>query len=64
MEGKYIFTQESFYVQGIVNDINEYDTLFLGCKHKHIIKSRAPPEKVGSPGLSVTYSIPWFHKQN
>ena len=29
--GKYIFKQESFYQQGILNDINEQDTYFLDC---------------------------------
>ena len=28
-QGKYIFTQESFCLQGILNDINEQDTSFL-----------------------------------
>ena len=28
-QGKYMFTQESFYLQGILNDINEQDTFFL-----------------------------------
>ena len=54
-QGKYIFTQESFFLQGIVNDINEQDTFFLDCKHKHMIKSGAPPDKVGV--LSVTFKI-------
>ena len=27
--GKYIFTQKSFYLQGILNDINEQNTSFL-----------------------------------
>ena len=43
---KYIFAQENFYLQGILNDINEQDTSFLGCKHKHMMKSGAPPDKV------------------
>ena len=30
-EGKYIFTKESFYLQGILNEINEQDTSFLDC---------------------------------
>ena len=38
--------QESFYLQGILNDINEQDTFFLDCKHKHMMKSGAPPDKV------------------
>ena len=43
---KYIFfAQESFYLQGILSDINEQDTSFLHCKHKHMIKSGAPPDK-------------------
>ena len=45
--GKYIITQESFYLQGILNDINEQDTSFLDCKYKHMMKSGAPPYKVG-----------------
>ena len=44
---KYIFAQESFYLQGILNDINEQDTSFLDCKHKHMMNSGAPPDKVG-----------------
>ena len=46
MHGKYIFTQESFNLQGILNDINEQNTSFLDCKHKHMMKSGAPPDKV------------------
>ena len=44
--GKYIFTQESLYLQGVLNDINEQDTSFLDCKHKHMMKSGVPPDKV------------------
>ena len=44
---KYIFTQESFYLQGIFSDITEEDTSLLDCKHKHMMKSGAPPDKVG-----------------
>ena len=46
--GKYILTQESFYLQGILNDINEQGTSFLDCKHKHMMKSGAPSDKVGA----------------
>ena len=47
-QGKNIFTQEGFYLQGILNDIkNEPDTVSLDCKHKHMMKSGAPPDKVG-----------------
>ena len=42
---KYIFAQESVYLQGILNDINEQDTSFLNCKHKHMMKRGAPPDK-------------------
>ena len=44
---KYIFTQEVSCLQGILDDINEQDTSFLGCKHKHMMKRGAPPEKFG-----------------
>ena len=44
---KYIFAQESFYSQGIINDICEHDTSFLDCKHKHMMKCGAPPDKFG-----------------
>ena len=40
---KIYFTQESFYLQGILNHINEQDTSFLDCKHKHMMKCGAPP---------------------
>ena len=46
-EGRYNFIQDSFYQQGILNDYNEQDTSFLDCKHKHMMKSGAPPDKVG-----------------
>ena len=32
-QGKYILAQESFYLLGIFNDINEQDTSFLDCKY-------------------------------
>ena len=48
---KYIFTQDSFYLQGILNDIAEKDTPFLDCKHKHMMKSGAPPDKSQSNRL-------------
>ena len=44
---KYIFAQESFYLQGILDDTNEQDTSFVDCKHKHMMKSGAPPDKFG-----------------
>ena len=42
---KMYFAQESFYLQGILDDINEQDTSFLHCKHKHMMKSGSPPDK-------------------
>ena len=60
MHGKYIFTQKSFYLQGILNDINEQDTPFLDCKHKHMMKSGAPPEKLHLGVLHCLLSIK-FH---
>ena len=36
---KYISAQESLYLQDILNDINEQDTCFLDCKHKHMINA-------------------------
>ena len=36
---KIIFAQESFYLQGILNDISEHDTSFFDCKHKHMMKA-------------------------
>ena len=42
--GKYILHKKvSIDLQGILNDINEQDTSFLDCKHKHMMKSGAPP---------------------
>ena len=61
---KHIFAQESFYLQGKLDDINEQDTSFLDCKHKHMIKSGAQPDKFGVLYRIVTYRIPCFHKQN
>ena len=43
----HVFAQESFYLQGILNDINVQDTSFLDCKHKHMMKCGAPPDKFG-----------------
>ena len=42
---KIYFVQENFYLQGILDDTNEQDTPFLDCKHKHMMKSGAPPDK-------------------
>ena len=61
---KIIFAQESFYLQGILDDINEQKTSFFDCKHKHMMKSGASPDKFGVLYRMFTYKIPWFHKQN
>ena len=61
---KYISAQESFYLQGILNDINEQDTSFLDCKHKHMIKCGSPPDKFRDLSRMFAYRISWFHKQN
>ena len=53
--GKYIFAEEFFYLQGILNDINEQDTFFLVCKHKNMSGNGAPPDK-----FSVLYCLPHF----
>ena len=61
---KYIFEQESFCLQGILDDIIEQDTSFLDCKHKHMMKSGAPPDKFGVLYCMFTYRMTWFHKQD
>ena len=63
---KYIFAQESFYLQGIndINDdINEQETSFLDCKHKHMMESGSPPDKFEVLYRMVTYRIPWLVSQ-
>ena len=62
-QGKYIFTQQSFYLQGILNDINKQDTSLLDCKHKHTMKSGAPSDESQSPAPSVTHRIPCFRRR-
>ena len=61
---KIYFTQDSFYLQDTLDDINKQDTSFLDCKHQHMTKSGAPPDKFGVLYHIDTYRIPWFHKQN
>ena len=42
------FAQESFYLQGIFNYINQRNTSFCDNKHKHMLqKNGAPPDKFG-----------------
>ena len=64
---KYIFAQESFYLQGTHSDVNEQDTSFPDCKRKHMMKCGAPPDKFGVHiGIyrMFNYIIPCFQKQN
>ena len=61
---KIYFSQESFYLQGILDDINEQDTSFLDCQHKYMKKFGAPPDKFIVLYRMLTYRTPWFHKQN
>ena len=56
-QGKYIFMQEGFYLQGILNNINEQDTSFVDCKHEHTMKSGAPPNKVLHRLLSIEFHV-------
>ena len=44
--GKYIFTQESFFIQGKLNEINEQVTSYFDCKHKHMMQIGAPSDRV------------------
>ena len=62
-ENIFLCKKVSIY-KGILDDINEQDTFFFDCKHKHMMKSGAPPDKFGVLCRMVTYRIPWFHKQN
>ena len=64
------FTQKIFFLKGILSDINEQYTSFFACKHKHMMKSGAPPDKVrvlylllpmelhGDPDIKMTVSNP------
>ena len=62
---KYIFAQEIFiYIVQLTMNHAEQNTYFLDCKHKHMMKSGAPPDKFGALYCMFTYRIPWFHKQN
>ena len=45
-QGKYVFTIKNFYLQGILNDINEQDTSFL-ILNTNMMNNRAPPDKFG-----------------
>ena len=58
---KYIFAQDSFYLQGILDDIDEQDTSFIDCKHKHMMKSGAPPDKFGVLYRMVSWLPIEFH---
>ena len=57
-EKKYFFAQENFYLQGKLDDINEQDTSLVDCKHKHMMKNGAPPDKFINMYRMFTYRIP------
>ena len=44
---KIYFCTRKFLSTLILNDINEQETSFLDCKHKHMMKCGAPPDKYG-----------------
>ena len=46
-QGKYAFTQECFYLQGIFSYINERDTSSPDCKYKYMLVNGAPNDKFG-----------------
>ena len=54
---KIYFSQVTFYLQGILDDINEQDISFLDCKHKHLMKSLTPPDKFIVLHHMVTYGF-------
>ena len=56
----YLCTRKFLYTR-YTQDINEQGTSFLDCKHKHVIKCGAPPDKFGVLSCMFTYR---FHKQN
>ena len=56
----YISVQESFYLQSILSNVNEQHISFLECKHKHMMKSGAPPDKFRALYHRFTYRIHGF----
>ena len=42
-----IFLHKKVPIYMVANNIDEQNTSFLDCKHKPIMKSGAPPDKVG-----------------
>ena len=38
----------------MLDDVNEQDTSFLECKHKHMMKAGAPPDKFRVPYCMVS----------
>ena len=59
-----IFLHKKFLYKIILNDINEKNTSFLDCKHKHTMKAELHLTKSGSYTSSVTCRILRCHKQN
>ena len=61
---KIYFCTRKFLCTRYTHDIHEQDTSFLDCKHKHMMKCGAPPDKFGVLYLMFTHRLTWFHKQN
>ena len=61
---KYIFAQVCFYLQDILDDMNEQETSFLDCKHKHMMKGGAPPDKFESCTIWLPIEFHGSHRQN
>ena len=61
---KYIFAQESLYLQGLLDDIKEQNTSFVDCKHKHMMKRGAPPDNLRVLYRMLPIEFHGLHKQN
>ena len=59
-QGKIYFCTRKFLFTRYINDINEQDTSFVDCKHKHMMKSGAPPDKFEALYCMFSYRIPWL----
>ena len=57
-QGKIYFCTRKFLLTRYINDINEQDTSFVDCKHKHMMKSGAPPDKFEALYYMLSYRIP------
>ena len=61
-QGKYNLKQKSFHLQGLLNDINEQDTSFLDCKHRHMMKSGAPMDGILHCQLPIEFTVKYLYK--